>query len=372
MPRAISVSMNKYPLPAPDTADVWARLAAYDGPVYIYGTGNGADKIIDELTRRGIGVAGIFASDGFVRDREFRGHHVMSYSDVRRQNERFCAVLAFGTSRPDVLANIDRIAAEHTFLCPDVPAFGDTVFDSDYYRDNYDAFSALRARLADDESRRVLSLVLEYKLTGELAPLYESGSDAPAAGIIDTSRIRTYADLGAYTGDTVRAAVETMPNLSLVYAFEPEPRAYRKLCAYAETVDTPRILTYNAAAWSKSDTLTFTAASGRGSSLSARGHAHTRTESVTALALDSVVVANNIDYIKFDVEGAEAEALLGAAETIRRCPPDLCVSVYHRTEDLLALTALVTELYPNYDLYLRREIGIPAWGINLYAKKKSL
>ena len=359
--------MTDFPLPPPDTQDVWDRLAADTRPICIYGTGNGADKIMDELDRRGISVFGVFASDGFVREREFRGHRVVSYGEICRSFDDFVVLLAFGTSRPDVLANIDRIKEEHTLLCPDVPAFGGVIFDSSYYREHYDGFLSLHGALADDESRRVLSLILQYKLTGECSPLYGSASDGePGEGVLNYERYETMIDLGAYSGDTMRDAIGKMPRLQRIFALEPEPHAYRKLIAYTETVSHPQIITYNAAAWSGNTTIEFTSDSGRGSSASAQGHKRTRTRIAAALAVDRIA-DTRIDYIKFDVEGAEAEALSGSAATIRRDRPDLLVSVYHRTEDLLTLPALVKGLCPNHKLYLRRERGVPAWGINLYA-----
>lgn len=370
-PPVFSSSMTDIRLPSPNTPDIWERLSGSREPIAIYGTGNGTDKIIDELDHRRIPVAGVFASDGFVRDREFRGHRVISYAEMCRRFEDFTVLLAFGTSRPDVMENISRISSERTLLCPDVPAFGVVLFDSQYYRDNYDAFTSLYGRLADDESRRVLSLILEYKLTGELDPLYASASVDPSCGILDHEKYEIYVDLGAYTGDTVREAVEKSPRLRRVYAFEPEPHAYRRLTAFADTVTSPHIITYNAAAWSHDTVLDFTVGAGRGSSAAARAHKGARTQNTQALAVDSVFASDNgtplPGYIKFDVEGAEAEALRGAAGTIRRGRPDLLVSVYHRTEDLIDLTGLVLSLCPEYRLYLRRERGIPAWGINLYA-----
>lgn len=362
--------MTDFTIPSPNTPDIWERLAVPNKPILIYGTGNGADKIMDELSRRDIPVAGVFASDGFVRDREFRGHRVISYGDARSRYGDFTALLAFGTSRPEVLLNIEMIASEVTLLCPDVPAFGDVIFDSRYYRENHAAFENLAASLADDESRRVLSLILEYKLTGELPPLLASASGGdPSVGILAYEKYKNIVDLGAYTGDTVRAAIEKMQSLQKVIALEPEPHAYRKLRAYADTVANPQLVTYNAAAWSHNTTLDFTAGSGRGSSASARTHKGAQSRTVDALAVDKIneVADTRIDFIKFDVEGAEAEALRGASATIRRDSPDLLVSVYHRTEDILSLSALVSELCPAHRLYLRREPGVPAWGINLYA-----
>ena len=47
--------------------DVWQILQLTDKPVVLYGMGNGADQIIDLCDRLQIKVAGIFASDEFVR-----------------------------------------------------------------------------------------------------------------------------------------------------------------------------------------------------------------------------------------------------------------------------------------------------------------
>lgn len=55
---------------------VWEKLKGADLPIVCYGTGNGADKIFDEFERLGIKISAVMASDGFVRDRSFRGFKV--------------------------------------------------------------------------------------------------------------------------------------------------------------------------------------------------------------------------------------------------------------------------------------------------------
>ena len=77
-----------------------------------------------------------------------------------------------------------------------------------------------------------------------------------------------------------------------------------------------------------------------------------------------------VDYIKYDVEGSEKEALVGSSNTIKAHSPKLLVSLYHRSEDMFALPLLVKKLNPDYSLYLRRFAYIPAWDLNLYAIKK--
>ena len=44
----------------------WDKLSSEKRPIILYGTGNGADKILDDCDKYNIKVSGVFASDGFV------------------------------------------------------------------------------------------------------------------------------------------------------------------------------------------------------------------------------------------------------------------------------------------------------------------
>ncbi len=370
-PLIFSESMNNpIILPKKDSFDVWERIASSELPIYIYGTGNGADRILDIMIERGITVSGIFASDGFVRNRVFRGFQVKSYSDICTECDDFAVIIAFGSSRPEVMANVERIAGERTVFCPDVPAVGNTLFNSEFYCKNYDKFNAVLEIWADERSREVYSDIINYKLTGNLYYLdHSSEPEDPAKGILNYANYRSILDLGAYTGDTVRDAIENMPQLEHIIAVEPEPRAFRKLTEYAENQEI-KIIPINAAAWDADTTLTFTGGTGRGSTTDADGrksHRGQHSYDVSALTPDSSVKDRAIDFIKYDVEGAEARALRGSLNIIKKYSPDLLVSLYHRGEDLFELPFLVRELCPDHKLYLRRKRGFPAWDINLYA-----
>ena len=59
-------------------------------------------------------------------------------------------------------------------------------------------------------------------------------------------------------------------------------------------------------------------------------------------------------YMKFDVEGAEHDALVGGANTIRENKPVLAVCLYHRPEDLWDLPLLIRSIQPEYALFVRR------------------
>lgn len=54
-----------------------------------------------------------------------------------------------------------------------------------------------------------------------------------------------------------------------------------------------------------------------------------------------------------DIEGAELEALKGAAETIKKNRPRLAICLYHKDEDIVDIPQYVKELVPEYKLYIR-------------------
>ena len=74
-----------------------------------------------------------------------------------------------------------------------------------------------------------------------------------------------------------------------------------------------------------------------------------------------------MDYIKYDVEGSEKEALEGSRKTIETYAPKLLVSLYHRSEDIFTLPLMIQKMNPAYRFYVRKLRYVPAWDLNLYA-----
>ena len=83
-------------------------------------------------------------------------------------------------------------------------------------------------------------------------------------------------------------------------------------------------------------------------------------------SVDSLLNGEPVSYIKMDVEGQEQNAILGAAETIRRCKPKMLISCYHRSEDLFTLPMEVFKLRDDYRIYMRHYPYFPAWDLAYY------
>jgi hypothetical protein len=93
----------------------------------------------------------------------------------------------------------------------------------------------------------------------------------------------------------------------------------------------------------------------------------TAESTVATATVDALLQGEATDYIKYDVEGAEAAALCGTADTLRRHAPRLKIACYHRSEDLFALPLLLHELAPNHRLFLTRLWCVPAWDMDILA-----
>ena len=146
---------------------------------------------------------------------------------------------------------------------------------------------------------------------------------------------------------------------------EPDKKTFKKLERYAESVTSCQIAALNLAAWSENTKLSLDNSGNRNSNIANNG----KVIEVEADSLDNITSGLPVDYVKYDVEGSEMQAILGSAAIIQRFAPELCVSLYHRNEDIFLLPSLIHHLNPKYKLYLRRGTYLPAWDINLIAIK---
>lgn len=345
----------------------WERLKAEKRPIFIYGMGDGAVKIMAVFRQYGITVAGIFASDEFVRGHSFAGFKVHKLSEIEEAVEDFVIVLAFAAGYPALVKYIRQLSHKHMLYAPDVPVIGGGLFTYEYFLEHLQEFNAVYRMLADGESRRVYLNTIQYKISGNIRYL-ETISEQPEKTfrtILKPTRNETFIDLGAYNGDTIRELLSyTNQKYYLIHAVEPDKKNFKKLTRYIEDNNMKQIHAHQCVSWCKDTELPFNSKAGRQSALSPEG------ETIQAVSVDGLMKGQPLTLLKMDVEGFEREALWGAAQTIRQYTPKLSVSIYHRNQDIFELPLLVKKLNPKYKFYIRHRLYIPAWDLNLYAVPK--
>ncbi|MBQ8718494.1 MAG: FkbM family methyltransferase [Clostridia bacterium] len=281
--------------------------------------------------------------------------------------DNVAVLVSFASALPEVMANVHAVAAVCETYIPEVPVRGETLFTLDYAREHAGELQAVYDLLADERSRQVYLDVIRFRLTGELSLLRSTEDDKEAVmhALLHPQSYTSYCDVGAYDGDTIRELLAIAPQLCRIHAVEPDRRNFRKLSDFAADLpDTLRLSLHHCAAWDKEEQLLFDDSGNRNAGYDPSAK---KTADVLGLPIDAILGGEAVDYIKYDVEGSDAQALDGSAATIRAYKPDLLLSLYHRTEDIFALPLQLHALCPEYRLYIRRYPYIPAWDLNLYA-----
>lgn len=237
--------------------------------------------------------------------------------------------------------------AFHSF--PELVAPPDFVLATreDYCRSK-EAWQALYAALADEESRRTLQEVLAYRVSANPAVMARYGirvADQYFEDFVGIGPAETFVDGGGYDGDTTAQLYQRTGGLKASYLFEPDRGNMEK--ARLRLRDIPGVVYLPFGLSDQRGQLRFAADGGSASRISAEGGS---TIEVTSLDL---AVPEPISFIKLDVEGAELAALRGAERHIREDRPKLAVAVYHNPADLHAVPDLIGGWRQDYRLYLR-------------------
>lgn len=337
--------------------ELWKYLKTTKKPIVLYGMGNGADKIIDVLNAYEIEFKGVFASDGFVRQKTFHCHKISTYLELKERFGDMIVLLCFGSSRPDVIENILKIASEQELYAPEVPVIGGGLFTEDYYNQNKTEFDWVYSHLADDISKKTFENVIKYKISGKISYLIDCQVDEnePYNSFLRFNN-ESFIDLGAYNGDTVADFVKRSASHKEITAVEPDKKTFKKLERNTKNLQNTTLI--NAAVSSKCGKISFAMKSGRNSSVSENGI------TIPSISVDSLNQAAT--YIKMDVEGEEVNAILGAKETILKNKPKMLISAYHRTDDFLTIPKAVFSIRDDYKIYLRHFSYLPAWDTNFY------
>lgn len=348
------------------TEDLFERLQRETRPILLYGMGNGADKILAEMEKRSIPAAGVFASDGFARGNLFHGMRVQSYSEIKAQYKpgECVILLAFGSARPEVLALFDQVNNDYELLVPDMPVCGGALFERASLTLHKEAIEAARARFADEASRTLFDRIIDFRLTGGYAALMTAVSEKSAWDLVCESgkAVQRIADFGAYNGDSAREAMARF-DLDFILAAEPDRRNFRKLSDWSKTVIGCEIECHQVAICDRVGEAAFDDSGNRNAGL-CTGRSRVTVPTATP---DALLAGRTVDYMKFDIEGAEREALRGSVETIQRSLPLLRIALYHKSADLFELPLQLAEISPRYRMYLTRERSAPAWDIDLVA-----
>ncbi len=340
--------------------------------IFLYGMGDGAEKIFAYLSSHGVEIKGIVASDGFVRGQDFLGFKVRSISDASNQYGSLCLVLCFGLEG-EKSHFLKELSEKHRIVSPNLPVFGDGACDKEFIFENADKFRRVYSFLADDISKEIFISLLKYNVTGDISYIANNNLwDAPQEFYNHNKR---HIDVGAYDGDTVLEYTLHSRDYSDIIAFEPDKTSFSKLVR--NTSHLRDITPVNSAVGAKKGFIAFDSGNGRASHCG-EGEGTIGCETIDAFCNYNHIHAQGtpVGSIKIDAEGMDEAVICGGVNTIYVCNCHVSVALYHRAEDYIEIPLLLSKHNRNYKFYLRKKEYIPAWDVFLYAinspKNKSI
>ena len=168
-------------------------------------------------------------------------------------------------------------------------------------------------------------------------------------------------DAGANIGQYSLLAASRVGSAGWVHSFEPVPEVYAKLQASVSDNSLHNISLNQVALWHREETIRMGMPEHMKSNLGAFTAGVSRTVpnaiEVCATTLDTYASTRELtrlDFIKFDIEGAETNAIRGARETLSRFRPTILMEI-HR----LALSRLQTSVDELWDEM--RTLDYRAW-----------
>jgi FkbM family methyltransferase len=223
-----------------------------------------------------------------------------------------------------------------------------------------DAMSVLRAealwsdRISTDSYRSLI----HWYATGDASHLPgrpRENSYFPA-DILSISPKEVLVDCGAYDGDTVRQATDLVGDaFQAIHAIEADPLSLHKLDMSLSRMVSEirsRINVHPCAVGAERARVRFETTGTVDSKICDEGGVE-----VECVPLDELFADTPVTMIKMDIEGAEYDALRGAAKVIQRDQPILAICVYHTQNDIWRIPLLVREMLPGHRLYLRAYEG---------------
>jgi FkbM family methyltransferase len=205
----------------------------------------------------------------------------------------------------------------------------------------------------EPESQLEFLRQLEMRLTGDLASLPAPTNDPQyfSGHLFRPLNAEYFVDCGAYDGDTLLGLAEwTGGAFQHAVAFEADPGNFAQLerRIAADPRLRGRARAVSAAVGLTRGRLRFAASGMANAGLSEEGNID-----VDCVPLDEVLEAETPTYIKMDIEGAEMDALAGAAAVIAKTSPLLAICSYHTQNHLWEIPLRIRELLPECRLFLR-------------------
>jgi FkbM family methyltransferase len=290
--------------------------------------------------------------DDFTEDTQYLGKPVVKAPEIPPGSLVVAAVVALPLTVNRILdelnlAHVDYYSFQEYSGLPVKPVIFWHGFREDFrrHRAKYDW---IYDRLADEESRSVLSRLAHFRLSGHVAYM-EGFEDAQYRQyfeeFLDLQRTgEVFVDVGGFDGETSLEFIRRCPQFKVIHFFEPDEanlaKAKENLSPY------PNVEFHRLGLSDRRQLLKFQSEGSR-SKVIEGGDGEIKVDRIDN------IVRETYTFLKMDIEGGEVDALAGAKESITKYRPRIAVSVYHRGDDLWRIPEQILSYNSGYSVHLR-------------------
>ncbi len=210
--------------------------------------------------------------------------------------------------------------------------------------------------LADDQRKEAYDLLRNQGVAAEniVIGIYMDMKDQYFDELLQFSEDEIFVDVGACNAETSRIFAEHCKGkYEKIYMYEADQKNYEICLENMKKFQLERTELSNIGLWSEKTSLSFTEGDGGKSKIE-----ESASGTISVDTLDHLLGEVPVTFLKMDIEGAEMEALKGAANCIKTHKPKLAICVYHKYEDLIDILAYIKFLVPEYKFYLRHYSNI--------------
>lgn len=321
-----------------------------DSELYILGTNKYGLSLAKFLEKNNIKVSG-FIND-FISESHFDTYKIIKSLNSDFTNSTIINCIIEGRTI-DAENNIIKLKPKHHDNYFNIQrTFSDDLIEIDYLgaesQITQESVNEVYELLADKQSKNEYDSIINFRKTRDIAYLKKFKfrlQDQYFEDFIELNSRSVFIDGGGFDGATTIKFAQLFPDFKHVYYFEPGNNFL--LDSKKKLIDINWITFINKGLWEKTEKLYFDDSLGNASKITDAG----KTE-IEVISLDDII-KEKIDYIKFDIEGAEINALYGSKNVIKKFKPKLAICVYHNSLDFIRIPKLVLSYNPEYKIYFR-------------------
>lgn len=336
----------------------WIKECREENPVYIFGAGSLAKTIIELLHANGINPMGVFVDHKYYK----AGAALMDIPvydwDEFESQDRLAVVMGMSDARRGL--EISKRSCIEKVIYPACLSFEkDKLLTYDYIMNNLEILDWIYDKCADHKSREVFESWIQACVTlytPTIFPFCEAKVGYFNNGLIDFSKIKTYVNFGAYTGDTVEEFLAVTSDYKKIYAMEGDTSLVHML--KKKFSDNEKIQVIERVFWDKIEKVDFSHIEGTNSvggtakSLKSETEIGVATDTFDHYVENEWDLNQTVDLISICFRGEE-NVFRGAKNTIRRDHPVLVAKVGFERDCLYKVMKTIDDIDPSYKYYLR-------------------